>query len=298
MPAQGIEWKEKQELLTFDEITRIARVFVNLGVDKIRITGGEPTVRRELETLIVQLSSLNGLKTLAMTTNAVLLREKALIFKEAGLQALNVSLDTLRKERFGQIAKREDLFEDVLVGIDTAIKVGFTPLKLNVVVMDKVNTDENLDFVRFVQDKPINVRFIEYMPFKDNQWSQAGFFAYQAMKALISEHYQLIPMQNKASDVAKDFYIEGFLGTVSFVTSMSDSFCGTCNRLRLTADGAIKSCLFYPAEVNIRDLLRQGISDIELEEIIHQVLLEKPEAHPPMEEILSEHNRSMIEIGG
>jgi len=297
MPLEGINWRRKDEILTFEEILRIARVFVEMGIRKIRLTGGEPLVRRNLENLVKKLGALPGIETLAMTTNGVLLKDKVRMLKEYGLNALNISLDSLRVERFKEITKRED-FENVFSGIKAAIETGFDALKLNVVVMAGLNDDEILDFVDFVKDKAMNVRFIEYMPFKDNQWDPAGVFPYAEMRRLIEERYELVPLAAEAGAVAKDFRIASFPGTVSFITSMTDSFCGTCNRLRLTADGHVKSCLFYPAEVSLRDELRSGIGDQALRKLIQSAVLQKPEAHPPMEELTGVDNRAMIEIGG
>lgn len=297
MPPEGIDWKHRNELLSFEEVLRVARVFVDMGVDKIRLTGGEPLTRRNLDGLIEQLSGLEGLQTIAMTTNGIGLAEQAQRLKDAGLTALNISLDTLRAERFLQIAKR-DYFDAVLAGIAAALTVGFSSIKLNVVVMAGFNEDEILDFVDFVKDKPMNVRFIEYMPFKNNAWSQADVYPFAAMKRQIESCYELIPIAPEFGAVAKDYRLPNHPGTVSFITSMTDSFCATCNRLRLTSDGQIKSCLFHPAEVNIRDAMRTGISDATLESLIQSAVLQKQEAHPPMDELLNVENRAMIEIGG
>ena len=297
MPHEGIAWKKKDQLLTFEEIIRISRVFARMGVDKIRLTGGEPLVRRDLEVLIEQLALIDGVKTLAMTTNATLLKPLARHLKSNGLTALNISLDTLREERFAEITRRDD-FYSVMDGLNEALEVGFDSLKLNMVVMSGINDDEVMDFVDFARDKALNVRFIEYMPFKDNQWKSDKVVTFQQMREQIQQKYNLYPLSAEPSAVAKDFSIDGYPGTVSFISSMSDSFCGTCNRLRLTADGSIKSCLFYPAETSLRDELRRGITDEYLEELILQTLALKPEAHPPAEEIAAENNRAMIEIGG
>jgi cyclic pyranopterin phosphate synthase len=297
MPHEEIAWKKKDQLLTFEEIIRLSRVFAQMGVDKIRLTGGEPLVRKDLHVLIEQLALIDGIKTVAMTTNGTLLKPVAQQLKDIGLRALNISLDTFQSERFNEIARRDDL-ETVLDGIQAALDIEFDSLKLNMVVMSGVNDDEVMDFVEFAKDKKINVRFIEYMPFKDNLWKSDKVMTFQQMRELIAEKYELYPLHAEPSAVAKDFGLKGHIGTVSFISSMSDSFCGTCNRLRLTSDGSIKSCLFYPAETNLRDLLRKGITDQGLEEIILETLAMKPEAHPPAEEIAAANNRAMIEIGG
>ncbi len=304
MPPEGIELRHRNEILTFDEIERVARLFARLGVTKVRITGGEPLVRKNLPQLVAQLAAIPGIAALGMTTNGVLLKHHAHELKRAGLTHLNVSLDTLHPERFEQIALRSH-YDDVRAGIDAAITAGFVPLKLNVVVMGGVNDDELLDFVEFVRDKPINLRFIEYMPFKSNQWNAATFVSFAQMKDVLLERYELIPvLDGTLSSVAKEFRISGIegqrphRGTVGFITSMSDHFCGDCNRVRLMADGSVKSCLFRKPEVNMRNALRGGATDEILATMIRSALILKPYAHAPVEELSTSENDSMIEIGG
>jgi len=296
MPPGGIELKPKADILTLEEIVRVARVFVDLGVDKIRITGGEPLVRKDIEWLVAQLGAL-PIKTLALTTNAVLLRDKVPALKAGGLDAINISLDTLRRERFIQIALRDE-FEQVWQGIEAALAAKFRSLKINMVVMAGGNDDEIIDFVERFKDQPVNVRFIEYMPFKDNRWHQDAVFSYADTRAIVESRFTLKPIDCEAGAVAKDFAVDGHVGTVSFISSMTDSFCSSCNRLRLMSDGSIKSCLFYAPEVNLREQLRAGASDRELHELINVALAKKPEAHPPMEELSAMENRAMVEIGG
>ena len=302
MPAEGIVYRPKKELLTFEEIEKVASIMVKLGVTKIRLTGGEPMVRREIEKLVQRLARLDGLKTLAMTTNATLLFDKAAVLKENGIKALNIRLDTLQKERFTQLTRR-DQFDQVWSGVQSALVQNFDELKLNAVVMAGFNDDELLDFADFAFHNRINVRFIEFMPFKDNEWKIDKVVTYREMIRTIETRYKLNALSAHPSAVGKDFAIsdkDGQLGkgTLSFITSMSDSFCSTCNRLRLTADGSIKSCLFYPAEINLRDRMREGASDEEVEEMIRYSLSLKPEAHAPAEELSQSDNRTMIEIGG
>lgn len=297
MPTEGIVWKRKEELLDFDEIYRVAKIFVKMGIEKIRLTGGEPLMRRDLPKLVEMLGSIPGLQTLAMTTNATMLAENAGALKQAGISQLNISIDSLKRERFQQLTGRDDLAR-VLKGIEAARAVGFQKLKLNVVAIADVNEDEVLDFVDYVKDDDINVRFIEFMPFRDNNWKIERVVTYREMIEKISKGYELVPLQGEPSAVARDFSIAGHRGTVSFITSMSDSFCSTCNRIRLTADGSVKSCLFYTPEINMRDRIRAGAGDAEIEEMILYSLSQKPEAHPPAEEIAAGENRSMIEIGG
>lgn len=297
MPAEGVEFKSKAEILTYEEILRVAKIFVAMGIKKIRITGGEPMVRRDVDRLLSALSRLDGLETLAMTTNGTLLAPRAQVIKGAGVTALNISLDTFSADRFEQITRRND-FETVKNGIDAALAARFPSLKLNMVVIGGFNDDEIMDFADFAFEHPINVRFIEFMPFKNNEWCFDKVVTYREMKDTIEKRYRLEPLESEPSAVAKDFSLSGGRGSVSFITSMSDSFCGTCNRLRLTADGSVKSCLFNPAEISLRDLMREGASDADIEGMILYSLSLKPEAHAPAEEIAAQDNRSMIEIGG
>jgi cyclic pyranopterin phosphate synthase len=297
MPPQGIDWTPRAEILTEGEIVRLAGIFVRMGIDKIRLTGGEPLARRDIGQIVERLGALPGLRTLAMTTNGISLAERAEGLRAAGLNSLTISLDTLRRERFQEIAKR-DKFVAVMDGIEASLAAGFAPLKINVVMMHGVNDDEILDFVAWAQDRPINVRFIEYMPFPDNHWSKGGLMPYAEMRSTISQRYQLIPLVTSASAVGKDYRLAGHIGTVSFVTSMTESFCGGCNRLRVTADGNIKSCLFHPAEQSLRDAMRAGGLDCDIEALIMSAVEGKQAAHPPMEELMTMKNRNMIEIGG
>jgi len=256
-------------------------------------------VRKGFPDLVQELGRLDGLKTLAMTTNATLLAAHAEELKRSGMTHLNISLDTFKAERFQAITRQdESLFHTVRQGIDAALDLNFASVKINMVVMAGVNCDEILDFVAFAAARPVNVRFIEYMPFKDNQWTNEKVVTYKDMLGQIEERYTLKKLQDDPSAVGKDYDIVDGVGSISFISSMSDSFCASCNRLRLTADGSIKSCLFYPAETNLRDAMRQGATDEQLQGMILDSLRLKPEAHPPAEEIAAQDNRAMIQIGG
>ncbi len=297
MPHEGIDWKPRNALLTFEEMVRLTRLFCQLGITKVRITGGEPTTRNGIEALVEQLRTIPSLQTLAMTTNGLHLAKKASGLKQAGLDVLNISLDTLKPDRFKTITHRDGL-QATLHGIDAALDCDFEALKLNMVVMAGINTDEILDFVQLAKDIPLNVRFIEFMPFKQTQWDMDKFYAYAQIKADIESVYPLIPVLTPTGAVAKDYRIPGFSGQISFITSMTESFCSTCNRLRLTAEGTLKPCLFSAEEVDLRDALRSGYSDTELVRLIEHALFLKPEGHAPMTEINTMANRSMIQIGG
>lgn len=299
MPREGMQRRDREEILTFDEIERVVRVLARLGVSKVRLTGGEPLLRKDLPSLVYTLARIPGIRTVGLTTNGVLVRSFAQELRDAGLDGLNISLDTLRPDRFEQIALRFS-HSEVLDGITAALEAGFAPLKLNVVVMGGVNEDELENFVEFVRHRPINVRFIEYMPFRANAWREAGLVPYAGMLEILRRKYILTPAPQlpETHAVAKDFHVRGVAGTVSFISSMSDHFCGTCNRLRLTADGSIKSCLFHPAEVNLRSALRSSAPDEEIAGLVRVALALKPDAHPSPAELVTQANRSMIDIGG
>jgi molybdenum cofactor biosynthesis protein A len=297
MPEQGIDLQASSAILSDDEIVTAAKIFASMGVNKIRITGGEPLVRKNLPDLIRRLHDIAGITTIGLTTNGVLLQKYAAALKSAGLNALNISLDSLKPELFNIIARR-DSYDDVFAGIQAAQSEGFAPLKINTVVIRGVNDSELMDFVEFADKYSCNVRFIEYMPFDSNGWSENGFLSYTDILRNIQQHVTLYPvLKSTNAQVAKDYQISGSKGTVSFITSMSEHFCDSCNRVRLTADGCVKACLFSSSEYSLRETLRSG--DLHAaEEIIRMALQGKEYAHLPMNELKDAHNRSMIRIGG
>lgn len=298
MPAEGVPLSPRDHLLSFEEIERIAALFVRAGVDKIRLTGGEPLVRKDVETVVERLGQLPGLRTLALTTNGLLLPKKLARLHAAGVNLLNISLDTLRPERFTHITRRQG-FDLVLAAIDQALAYGYAPVKINCVVLRGFNDDELADFVRMTEDRPLEVRFIEYMPFDGNGWSDDVFMPYTEMIARIEQQLPaLTRLQDGPNDTSKTYQVPGFRGRVGFITSMSEHFCSSCNRLRLTADGSLKVCLFGRAEVSLRDALRAGATDAELEALIQAAVLRKRAQHAGMHEIARSENRPMILIGG
>lgn len=298
MPEEGVALSPRDHLLTFEEIERLARLFVQHGVDKIRLTGGEPLVRKDVEVLVERLGALDGLRTLALTTNGLLLPRKLPRLHAAGVNLLNISLDTLRADRFEAITRRRGL-ELVLRALDEAVAYGYDPVKVNCVLLRGVNDDELSDFVALTEDRPLEVRFIEYMPFDGNGWNDGAFMPYAEMIERIEQRYPALErVQDGANDVSKTYRVPGFRGRVGFITSMSEHFCGTCNRLRLTADGHLKVCLFGPAEVSLRDALRGGASDEALAEIVGAAVQRKKAAHAGMHDLAQQPNRPMILIGG
>lgn len=296
IPQSGVSFRPKPALLTADEILRLAKLFVENGISKIRLTGGEPLAREDIVSIVQSIGQISPSPLLAMTTNGTLLVGMAQRLKEAGLTLLNVSLDTLNKGRFQSITGRDQL-ASVLRGLEEAIECGFDSIKLNIVIMAGVNDCEILDFAAMAQEKNINVRFIEYMPFKDNHWDADSVVSSASIKKQIERKFELTAVSIDPSSPAKDYAISGG-GTVSFISAMTNSFCSTCNRLRITADGCFKSCLFYPAELSLRDAMRLGASNSELLDSIKSGLAMKPQAAPTPTEIDAMQNRSMIDIGG
>jgi GTP 3',8-cyclase len=285
--------------LSVDELERLVRVFAGLGIRKVRLTGGEPTVRPDLLDIVRRLVGIPGIETLALTTNGVHLARLAAPLRDVGLEKLNVSLDSLRPERFLAITGRDKL-SSVLRGIDAALQAGFEPLKLNMVVIRDLNDDELLDFVALGRDRAINVRFIEYMPFRENGWRREGLVPFEEMRARIAARHRLTPVGHgeRTGGVAKDFIAEGHFGRISFITPISDDFCARCNRLRVTADGRLKTCLFSPAGADLASALRQGTDEGALADMIQSALDAKAEAHPAAEELCGRQDQAMNIIGG
>ncbi|PIN05877.1 Molybdenum cofactor biosynthesis pathway protein [Handroanthus impetiginosus] len=298
MPAEGVELAPSPQLLSQNEIVRLANLFVSSGVTKIRLTGGEPTIRKDIEEICLRLSNLSGLKALAMTTNGITLANKLQKLKECGLSLLNISLDTLVPAKFEFMTRRKG-HDRVMKSIDAAIELGYSPVKINCVVMRGFNDDEICDFVGLTREKPINVRFIEFMPFDGNVWNVKKLVPYTEMLDIVGKQFtELQRIQDHPTETAKNFRIEGHEGTVSFITSMTEHFCAGCNRLRLLADGNFKVCLFGPSEVSLRDPLRRGVDDDGLKEIIGAAIKRKKAAHAGMFDIAKTPNRPMIHIGG
>ncbi|XP_070698825.1 molybdenum cofactor biosynthesis protein 1 isoform X2 [Pempheris klunzingeri] len=296
MPEEGVKLTPRGQLLSTAEVLTLARLFVREGVEKIRLTGGEPLIRPDVLDIIAELRKLEGLKTIAVTTNGMNLARLLPKLKEAGLDLINISLDSLVPAKFEFIVRRKG-FHKVMEGIDKAIEMGYNPVKVNCVVMRGLNEDELLDFVALTEKKPLEVRFIEYMPFDGNRWNFKKMVSYQEMLDHIRQQWpDLEPLQTGHTDTAKTFKVPGFKGQVGFITSMSDHFCGSCNRLRITADGSLKVCLFGNTEVSLRDVLRSGSSDEELLQVIGAAVGRKKKQHAGMFSISQMKNRPMILI--
>ncbi|XP_007130169.2 molybdenum cofactor biosynthesis protein 1 isoform X5 [Physeter macrocephalus] len=279
MPEEGVPLTPKADLLTTEEILTLARLFVKEGVDKIRLTGGEPLIRPDVVDIVAQLHQLEGLRTLGITTNGINLARLLPQLQKAGLSTINISLDTLVPAKFEFIVRRKG-FRKVMEGIHKAIELGYSPVKVNCVVMRGLNEDELLDFVALTEGLPLDVRFIEYMPFDGNKWNFKKMVSYKEMLDTLRQQWpELEKLTEEESSTAKAFKIPGFRGRVSFITSMSEHFCGTCNRLRITADGNLKVCLFGSSEVSLRDHLRAGASEEELLSIVGAAVGRKKRQH-------------------
>lgn len=298
MPEEGVKLTPNTELLNTEEIITLARLFVKEGVNKIRLTGGEPLVRKDIVELCEELGRIEGLETLAMTTNGITLARKLPLLRDAGLNLLNISLDTLVPQKFEFITRRKG-WHKVMESIDCALELGYNPVKVNCVVMRGLNEDEICNFVAMTADKAVDVRFIEYMPFDGNKWNFNKFVPYTEMLESISARWPDVErMSDQPNDTSKAYKVPGFTGQVGFITSMSEHFCGSCNRLRITADGNLKVCLFGNSEVSLRDSLRAGTSEEQLLEIIGAAVGRKKKQHAGMFNIAKQKNRPMILIGG
>ncbi|KAF9953844.1 Molybdenum cofactor synthesis protein 1 [Mortierella alpina] len=261
---------------------------------------GEPTVRKDINDLVAQLGELQpmGLKTIAMTSNGIALKRKLPSLVASGMNLLNLSLDTLDRFKFELMTRRKG-FERVMETIDDALALGMSPVKVNCVVMRGTNDKEVLDFVEFTRNKKVDIRFIEYMPFGGNKWKENKLVPYQELISNIQAvHPTFKKLIDDPNDTSKAYHVPGFAGQVGFITSMSDHFCGTCNRLRITADGNLKVCLFGNTEVSLRDMIRQGKTDEELREVIEMAVKNKKKQHAGVSNLVNMKNRPMILIGG
>ena len=300
MPAAGLPWIARDEVLTFEEITRVTRILVSdCGVRTIRLTGGEPLVRKGIEELTAMIAGLDEGLDIAMTTNGILLREKAAALKAAGLSRLNISLDTLQRDRFRNLARR-DALERVLDGIRAAREAGFDRIKLNVVVMRGVNDDEVLDFARLARQEGYEVRFIEFMPLDaDGIWSPESVVASREIIDAIDREFPVEPVRGERPAPANRYrFRDGAPGGVGVIPSVSDAFCKVCNRIRLTAEGRLRTCLFSLREHDVKALLRGGASDGEIVEFVRAAVWQKEEGHKIGQADFVKPGKTMSQIGG
>lgn len=278
MPLEGLPWMRRQELLTYEEIEQVVRVMAGMGLRRVRITGGEPLVRRDLPELVRLLAAVPGIEDLSLSTNAVLLAEHAEALREAGILRLNISLDSLRPDRVEAIARRPGCFDPIMEGFDAAERVGFDPLKVNVVLIRGQNDDEIEDFAAITRERPWHVRFIELMPTGANlDLSANQFVSCQEALRRLRAMDRLEPVAGPWGNGPATYYrFPGAPGTVGVITPMSHTYCDRCNRMRLTADGHLRPCLFGDLQTNLRDPLRAGA---DLVPLIEETLRVKPERH-------------------
>jgi cyclic pyranopterin phosphate synthase len=291
------------DLLTYEELLRVVRVAVRMGITKVRLTGGEPLVRRNVLGFIRDLNAIEQLTDVRLTTNGVLLNKYAQELFAAGVSKINVSLDTLRPERFASITG-VDCFNDVWQGLHKALEVGFNPVKVNVVAMRHINDDEISDFVHLSKTMPLQIRFIEFMPIGDSsRWNDETFISSDEIKQRLEAHGELIPMERLQADGPAQVYRlgEDSVGSIGFISPMSHHFCDQCNRLRLTSAGGLRSCLLHDDEVDLRSVLRQGGGDEEICKALLDAIRNKPKGHQLEERLKNSGNNchgQMSRIGG
>jgi len=296
MPEEGLDWLKREEILTFEEITRVTKILVeNYGINSVRLTGGEPTLRANLSDLISMLSELPI--EIALTTNGTNLDKKAHIFRSAGLQRVNVSIDSLKAERFKEITFRDEM-KKVITGIDASLEAGLSPVKINVVVMRGINDDEIIDFAKFGRGRDVIVRFIEFMPLDaDKKWSTSSVVSLEEIFSTINSVYPLEAVKRTNAPASRFRYKDG-QGEIGIVASVTQKFCNTCDRIRITADGQFRNCLFSNEEFDLKETLRSGSSDKEICELLERAVLAKREGHGIGNVDFIRPVRSMSQIGG
>jgi cyclic pyranopterin phosphate synthase len=297
MPEEGVTLMSHRDILSYEEIYTVAKVAAGLGINKIRLTGGEPLVRLGLADLVKMLAGIDTIDDISLTTNGILLAQHAAELKKAGLRRVNVSLDTLKPERFGQITRCGKL-EDTLEGIAAAHAAGLDPVKINMVVMAGINDDELTDFATKTIDDGWHVRFIEHMPVNGDEPAFTRLFSVKEMRKRIETLGKLEPWKVEVGNgPAKYFRLPGAKGTIGFITPVTEHFCYQCNRIRLTADGKLRPCLLSEEEIDLREPLRSGASPDELKRLIEKAIAGKPESHH-LAEGKKQKGRPFSQVGG
>lgn len=300
MPAGNVQFMNRKELLTFEEIERFVRIGVGLGLNKVRLTGGEPLVRKDLHVLVRKLSSIPEIHDIGITTNGILLAEQAAELKEAGLSRINISLDALNPKKFEEITRRTG-YEKVLEGIEAAKRVGFDPIKINTVSIRGMTEEEIVPFGQLARESGVEVRFIEFMPLDaDNAWEREKvLFAHEIIERLSNEIVPLLPVGEQDEHApASEFEFSDGVGRISFIASVSRPFCRNCDRFRITADGKLRNCLFSTEETDVKSLLRGGVADEEIAEAIRASVAAKKEGHEINTAKFIQPDRPMYSIGG
>lgn len=300
IPDEDIVWKRRQDLLTYEEIILLAEIAVDLGVEKLRLTGGEPLLRKDIEYLIEQIAKIDGVKDLALTTNADGLKDRARSLRDAGLNRLTISCDSLKPEVFKQITRRDSL-QSVLDGIDATIQAGFPPPKINCVVIRNLNDTEIADFTDFARKTGVSIRFIEYMPLDNgHQWDKSMLVSGREVLQRIEERHKLVSIhKDDPSETAlKYIFADGAQGEIGIIAPVTQAFCGACSRLRLTADGNLRTCLFSMTDHNIRDRIRRGDTREDLRQFMIDTVWKKEAGHRINEPDFVQPPRTMVFIGG
>jgi len=300
MPEENVEFKPRNEILTFEELIRFARITSELGVNKIRLTGGEPLLRKDLPELIRELHKLNGITDIALTTNAVLLADQAEALKQAGLDRINISLDTLNDETFFRLSRRRGI-DKVLEGIRAAQQVGMRRIRLNAIAIRGLTETEILPLAHFALERSLELRFIEFMPLDaDDNWGSQAVLTGQEIRQVLEKEFGALLAADRpdASQPAVDFRFASGEGRIGFINPVSEPFCDSCNRLRITAEGKVRNCLFSIAEWDARQMLRDGSSDAELEQLIRDCVANKKPAHGIDTPDFEKPKRAMYQIGG
>lgn len=294
MPEEGVDWKPHEEILSYEETLKVAKTAVSVGLTKIRLTGGEPLVRKGITDLVRELCKLKDLEDLSLTTNGLLLSRYANELAKAGLTRVNVSIDSLEPQTYKRITRGGEL-RKVLDGLETALRSGLQPIKVNVVAIRELRQNFK-DFVKLAQDYPVHVRFIEYMPIgKRKSWKKRNYMPGEEIKASLTGAGLLEETEGpKGWGPARYFELTGAQGTVGFISPCSHVFCAQCNRLRITADGKLRTCLFSEEEIDLRPILRSGTSVKEIKQVFRKALATKPEERPSF----GKPGRTMSEIGG
>ena len=299
MPAEGLPWLERADILSFEEVERLVQVLVGLGIRDVRLTGGEPLVRRDMPRLVGMLKAIDGIRELSLTTNGYLLERDAEALVLAGVDRFNVSVDSLQRDRFYAMTRR-DALPQVLRGLETL--AGFPaahPIKVNAVAMRGFTEAEVLPFARFARTHPYEVRFIEFMPLDgDRAWTPDQMLTGEEIRAAIHEHFPLEPEPREPSATARVYRFADGLGRIGFINPVSDPFCADCNRIRVTADGRLRTCLFSLHETDLRGPMRAGASDDELEAILRDAVWRKELKHRVNEPGFVQPARTMSAIGG
>lgn len=299
MPADNVEFMDRKELLTFEEVARIVGVVSQMGIKRLRLTGGEPLMRKDLPVLVGMLSKTKGIDDIAMTTNAFFLKDQARSLKEAGLQRLNVSLDALDPEKF-QHVNRRDCLNQVLDGLREAAQIGFKSIKINAVAIRNFSETEIMNLVEMGRSKGFEIRFIEFMPLdSDEVWEKNKVLFGHEIVDIIREKYELIPV-NDSLEVgpASEYEFADGQGRVGIITAVSNPFCDHCNRIRLTADGKLRTCLFSTSEYDLKEMLRSGATDQEISQTIDFAVQNKEPGHKINLDDFERPRRAMHAIGG